>query len=382
MRLRLRAVRRHHTWSERRLGSESMFGFVSGRRIGSAGGSCPCSSACLTERRRGAAGRPLDEDGGMLWSRTRIPWPMFNGAIATPALGPETAERAVAELAGAGLPWFAGAPDTPASVVDAAAQAGAIEFDHQAPWMEARIADLEDPELPAGVTIEEVHDEAGHRLWAATLREIYEFPELGEQAWTMPGELCGWSDLPWRQWIAFVDESPPRLRFSIAVAESPACSESGRRASAGAGSGAWSPASAEGIGSATGGFFSTPKAGTCIEASASSREDGSAADSEACPTRKRSITPAAPRALTLPDRDIRAPCPFARDKRQPEPQLRRGLRHQRHGVSGRDGRSAGSFGRTRGRRRWCGADNARSRRSRLALYPAPALRFNPATASV
>jgi hypothetical protein len=155
-------------------------------------------------------GGHLDEDRGMLWSRTSIPWPMFNGAIATPELGPgDAAERAVASLAGAGLPWFMWVlPDTPASVLAAAAQAGATEFDHQAPWMEARIADLEDPELPSGVTIEEVRDEAGHRLWAATLREIYEFPKLGEQAWTMPGELCGWRELPWRQWIAFADGEP------------------------------------------------------------------------------------------------------------------------------------------------------------------------------
>ena len=145
----------------------------------------------------------------MLRCRSQIPWPVFNGALATPALGPCDAERAVAPLAGAGLPWFMWVlPDTPASVLDAAARAGAIEFDRQAPWMEARIADLEEPELQAGVTIEEVRDEAGHRLWAATLREIYEFPELGEQAWTMPGELCGWSDLAWRQWIAFVDGEP------------------------------------------------------------------------------------------------------------------------------------------------------------------------------
>lgn len=154
-------------------------------------------------------GGRLDEEGGMLWCRTQIPWPMFNGAIATPEVGPCDAGRAVAALAGAGLPWFMWVlPETPASVVDAAAGAGAKGFDLQAPWMQARIADLAEPELPGGVTIEEVRDEAGHRLWAAALREIYEFPELGEQAWTMPGELCGWSDLPWRQWIAFVDGEP------------------------------------------------------------------------------------------------------------------------------------------------------------------------------
>jgi hypothetical protein len=58
------------------------------------------------------------------------------------------------------------------------------------------------------VTIEEVTDEAGYRLWAATLREIYAFPALGEAAWVKPAELLAWRDVPWRQWIAFADGEP------------------------------------------------------------------------------------------------------------------------------------------------------------------------------
>jgi hypothetical protein len=155
-------------------------------------------------------GGELNEIGGVLWCRTSIPWPMFNGAIASPALGAcDAAESATAALADAGLPWFLWVlPDTPAAVVNAAAQAGAIEFDARAPWMEARIADLPDPQLPPGVTIEEVGDEASYRMWAATLREIYEFPPVGEQAWIMPAELRAWGELPWRQWIAFADGEP------------------------------------------------------------------------------------------------------------------------------------------------------------------------------
>jgi len=158
----------------------------------------------------GLPGGVVREDGGVLWCRTGIPWPMFNGVIATPDAGScAAAGDATAELARAVLPWFAWVlPDTPAEVIAVAAAAGAAEFDHQAPWMQARVADLPAAELPPGVTIEEVRDEAGHRLWAATLREIYEFPELGEQAWTMPGELLGWRDLPWRMWTAFADGEP------------------------------------------------------------------------------------------------------------------------------------------------------------------------------
>jgi GNAT superfamily N-acetyltransferase len=157
----------------------------------------------------GLPGGESNEDGGVLWCRISIPWPMFNGVIATPELGATDAAESLTALADAGLPWFVWAlPDTPAEVLAAAARAGAVEFDRQAPWLEARIADLDDPVLPAGVTIEEVGDEAAHRLWAATLREIYEFPQLGERAWVMPAELQGWSGLPWRQWIAFAEGEP------------------------------------------------------------------------------------------------------------------------------------------------------------------------------
>ena len=155
-------------------------------------------------------GGELHESGGLRWCQTSIAWPMFNGAIASPDAGDcRAAGPVAASLAGAGLPWFLWVlPDTPADVMEGAARAGAFEFDRQAPWMEARIAELDDPEPPAGVTIEEVTDEAGYRLWAATLREIYEFPALGEAAWVKPAELLAWRDVPWRQWIAFADGEP------------------------------------------------------------------------------------------------------------------------------------------------------------------------------
>jgi hypothetical protein len=151
-------------------------------------------------------GGELHERDGVLWCRSTIAWPMFNGAIGS-AEG-DGAGEAVASLDEGGRPWFAWElPDSPPALVEAAVEAGARQFD-RSPWMQARIADLAEPEPPAGVTIEEVRDEAGHRLWAATMREIYDFPELGERAWTMPGELLGWTDLPWRQWIAYADGEP------------------------------------------------------------------------------------------------------------------------------------------------------------------------------
>ena len=158
----------------------------------------------------GLPGGELAEDGGVLWCRTSIPWPMFNGVIASPALGRcDGVERALEALAANGMPWFAWVlPDTPPEVTDAVARAGATEFEIRAPWMEVRIADLDEPELPPGVSVEEVRDEAGVRRWAAARREIYATSEAGEEAWAMPGELAGWDRQPWRQWLAYADGEP------------------------------------------------------------------------------------------------------------------------------------------------------------------------------
>jgi hypothetical protein len=52
--------------------------------------------------------------------------------------------------------------------------------------VEAAIADLDEPAPPPGVTIEEVSDEGGYRLWAKTVREIYGLPEAAEAGWVEP----------------------------------------------------------------------------------------------------------------------------------------------------------------------------------------------------
>ncbi len=155
-------------------------------------------------------GGRLRREGGVVWSQTQIAWPMFNGAIAIPALGScDAAPAAAQELASLGVPWFWWAlPDTPPEVLEAAGAAGASAFDHEAPWMEAQRASLPRAEVPPDVRIAEVQDEAGHREWAATLRAIYEFPEAGERAWVQSAERCGWDRVPWRRWIAYADDRP------------------------------------------------------------------------------------------------------------------------------------------------------------------------------
>jgi hypothetical protein len=94
------------------------------------------------------------------------------------------ADEAIAALGEAGRLWFLWVlPDTPADVIRIAADAGAVEWAGREPWMEARVADLPEPVVPPGVTIEEVADEAGYRLWAATMREIYRTLGFEERGW-------------------------------------------------------------------------------------------------------------------------------------------------------------------------------------------------------
>jgi hypothetical protein len=119
-------------------------------------------------------GGELSVRGGIVQSTAPIGWPMFNGALAVPEAGScDAAAEVAGALAALGRPWFWWAlPDTPGDVLEAAAAAGAADFDQQAPWMEARIADLP------------------------------------ERAWIEPARLLGWRDLPWRQWTAFLDGEP------------------------------------------------------------------------------------------------------------------------------------------------------------------------------
>jgi hypothetical protein len=208
-------------------------------------------------------GGTLRRDGGLTWCGSGIPWPMFNGAIAIPEAGPcDAAAGAAAELAATGVPWFWWAlPDTPPDVLEAAASAGASEFDHEAPWMEAEVAALPDCVVPDGVTVEEVVDEAGYRVWAATVREIYDFPASGEVAWTMPAERCGWSGLPWQQWIAWLDGEPVGVSLLFCGGGVAGLFGVGSRASArrrGIGS-ALTLLPLAGSGERVAGFFATPE---------------------------------------------------------------------------------------------------------------------------
>ena len=148
-------------------------------------------------------GARIHEHGDVLWVRTGIDWPLFNGGTGG---DPGAVEAALEDLQRAGRPflWW-GEPRDGAKVLRAA---GLVPQDMNMRWEQCDRAALPEAELPPGVRIEEVRDEAGHRTWARTLAEAHALPPGGEQAWVQPGRLAGWTHLPWRMWTAFDDNEP------------------------------------------------------------------------------------------------------------------------------------------------------------------------------
>ena len=154
------------------------------------------------------------EDGDATWVTTGIAWPMFNGGTGG---DPATVRRAIRELREVGVPFFWWVPEgTPDEVVAVLAEEGLTRFEDDAPWEEAPLASLPDAQMPPGITMKEVLDEEGHRIWAATLRAAYEAPPAAEQGWIEPARRSGYQGLPWRQWVAYIDGEPAgvTLQFS------------------------------------------------------------------------------------------------------------------------------------------------------------------------
>jgi hypothetical protein len=127
-------------------------------------------------------------EGGVTWSLTDIPWPMFNAGVAEAGADVGVVEAALAELVASGLPWFWFAlPQTPRSVVERVAASGAVAFDERAPWMEAERAALPAPAPPDGVSVVEATDDESVREWALTLQAAYGFPDAGRDSWISAG---------------------------------------------------------------------------------------------------------------------------------------------------------------------------------------------------
>ncbi len=151
-------------------------------------------------------GATFATDGDVARCATPIAWPFFNGLLAGPDADPAVVEDALTTLPRPFFVWELA--DTPPGVIAAATAVGAQSFAGREPWMQAPIAGLPEAQVPDGVTIEDVGGLEGHREWARTMGEIYDFPPAAVTGWTTPAELTGGEDLPWRCWVARIDGVP------------------------------------------------------------------------------------------------------------------------------------------------------------------------------
>jgi ribosomal protein S18 acetylase RimI-like enzyme len=144
-------------------------------------------------------GATFARDGGVPRTATPIRWPFFNGMLPGPDADPAVVEDALATLPRPFFLWEL--EDTPTITTD-----GLRPLFGREPWMDARVEDLPDTEIPDGVTLEEVHGRERYRAWAEAMGAVYGFPRAGIDGWARPGELT--DDLPWRTWIAHLDGEP------------------------------------------------------------------------------------------------------------------------------------------------------------------------------
>jgi ribosomal protein S18 acetylase RimI-like enzyme len=143
-------------------------------------------------------GATFAADGGVARSGTPIRWPFFNGVLP----GADADLDVVAEaLATTPRPFFFWElEDTPPAALRLAREAGLRPLFGREPWMDARIADLPDVELPDGLTLE---DGRGGRAWAEVMGAVYGFPPAAVEAWATPGET-----FPWSTWMARLHGEP------------------------------------------------------------------------------------------------------------------------------------------------------------------------------
>lgn len=154
----------------------------------------------------GLPGGQRFEHGGALVVDSGVAWPIFNGGIGGSA---RDAAAGVGALKDAGRPFFWWmTADADPRTEGSLAEAGLTCFARDEPWQEAERAALPPAPAPDGVSLLAVDDEAGHRQWAAAATAVYEFPPPAELGWIDAGRRGGWSDLPWRQWIAIRDGVP------------------------------------------------------------------------------------------------------------------------------------------------------------------------------
>ncbi len=158
-------------------------------------------------------GGELHETGDALWCLTGVEWPMFNGGIGGDPDSVTEAVRILDPETGPAFFWWS-TDERSTSLSGLCNDLGLTVFDANAPWMQAQIADLPEPELPVGGEIVEVNDEHSHREWCDTLVRAFGFPPEGGDRWFEVGKLGGFDGLPWRQWTARHEGVPVGITLS------------------------------------------------------------------------------------------------------------------------------------------------------------------------
>lgn len=148
-------------------------------------------------------------EGGVTWSLTDIPWPMFNAGVAEGTADIEVVEAAVAEVAASGQPWFWFVlPQTPTAIVERVTASGAVAFDERAPWMEIKRTALPAPETADAVRVREAADEETVREWALTLQAAYGFPDGARESWIAAALRRNTESPQFRLWTVLADGRP------------------------------------------------------------------------------------------------------------------------------------------------------------------------------
>ncbi len=169
----------------------------------------------------------LGRNAGMVWTITDVSFPFFNNVF-NARLPQESVESAVEETADRfrqrDVPafWWTG-PATRPGDLGRHLEAAGWERALQAPAMALDLATMnEATSPPGGLTVEEVVDRHGLQAWCRVMTPIYQFPDVGAEAWyRMLASLGLGSDRPLRHFLARLDGKPvatASLYFGAGVA--------------------------------------------------------------------------------------------------------------------------------------------------------------------
>jgi ribosomal protein S18 acetylase RimI-like enzyme len=171
--------------------------------------------ANFAELIRWYAARPGGEvvDGGDITiCSTGLAFRSINGAVGI-AFDPATADERIGEISGwfgeRGLPWrwLVGPTSRPVDLGDRLLRAG-FELVSDSAGMALDLDGFQVEAPPAGVEIVTVDDHAGLQTWAEIQRRALDLDALRTHAWRDAHDRALSTDVPLRDWIAFLDGVP------------------------------------------------------------------------------------------------------------------------------------------------------------------------------